>query len=169
MIVLIGFMGAGKTTVGQLLAQRLGLPFVDSDRVIVARAGRSIADIFSTDGEAGFRTLERQVVLELLSGPDTVLALGGGAVQDAETRDAVAARTTVHLAVSQEQVRARVGGDPGRPLLTGADLGALLRRRQPQYEQAATIRVDTDGRPAQAVADEVLAKLGADGRKTAYS
>jgi shikimate kinase len=165
-IVLIGFMGAGKTTVGRLLARRLALPFLDSDQVIVARAGRSIAEIFSAAGEAAFRTLERQVVLDLLSGPDAVLALGGGAVQDSATREAVAACTAVHLAVTEEEVRRRIGGDTGRPLLAGADLGALLRSRQTHYDQAATIRVDTDRRPAQAVADEVLAHLEAGGRQT---
>jgi shikimate kinase len=80
MIVLIGFMGAGKTTVGHLLAERLGLPFMDTDLVIEQRTRRSVRDIFGTDGETAFRELEHTVTAELLAGPDAVLALGGGAV-----------------------------------------------------------------------------------------
>lgn len=159
MIVLVGFMGAGKTTVGRLLAKRLALPFADSDQVIEQRAGRPVAQIFATDGEAAFRELERHVVLELLAGPDAVLALGGGAVQDPVTRAAVAARTAVHLQVGEAQVRARVGGDPRRPLLAGSDLALLLGQRRPQYDEAARLSVSTDGRPADAVADEILAVL----------
>lgn len=162
MIVLVGFMGAGKTTVGRLLARRLGLPFADSDHVIEERAGRPVAQIFASDGEAAFRELERNVVLDLLAGPDAVLALGGGAVQDPVTRAAVAARTAVHLEVGEPQVRARVGGDPRRPLLAGSDLAVLLRQRRPHYEEAAGLRVDTDGRSADAVTEQILAAL-ADG------
>lgn len=161
MIVLVGFMGAGKTTVGRLLASRLRLPFADSDQVIEQRAGRSVAELFATDGEAAFRALERDVVLELLAGPDAVLALGGGAVEDPVTRAAVAAETTVHLVVGEPQVRARIGGDPRRPLLAGSDLASLLRRRRPQYEAAARLRVATDGRPAGAVAEDIVVALTA--------
>jgi len=78
-IVLVGFMGAGKTTVGHLLAERLGLPFTDSDQVIEQRAGRPVRQIFAEDGEPAFRALEHQVIASLLDGPDLVLALGGGA------------------------------------------------------------------------------------------
>jgi shikimate kinase len=152
-------MGAGKTTVGRLLAQRLGLPFADSDQVIERRAGRTVAEVFAADGEAAFRELERDVVLDLLSGPDAVLALGGGAVQDPVTRAAVAARMAVHLEVGEPQVRARIGADPRRPLLAGSDLALLLRQRRPQYEEAARMSVATDGRPADAVAQEILAVL----------
>jgi shikimate kinase len=159
MIVLIGFMGAGKSTVGRLLASRLRVPFADSDLVIEQRAGRPIAELFATDGEAAFRALERDVVLQLLAGPDVVLALGGGAVQDPVTRAAVAARTAVHLEVGEPEVRSRIGADPRRPLLAGSDLALLLRQRRPHYEEAARLRVVTDGRPAAVVAEEILAAL----------
>jgi shikimate kinase len=159
LIVLIGFMGAGKTTVGRRVAKRLGLPFVDSDSVIEEREQRTVRDIFASDGEAVFRRIERATVLDLLDGPDAVLALGGGAVQDPVIRAAVARATTVHLVVTPEQVRARVGSDAGRPLLAGADLAQLLERRRPHYDEAATIHVPTDGRPVAAVVDDVLARL----------
>ena len=87
MIVLVGFMGAGKTTVGRLLAARLGLPFTDSDQVIEERAGTPIRQIFADDGEPAFRELEHEVIADLLDGPDAVLALGGGAADRADTRD----------------------------------------------------------------------------------
>jgi shikimate kinase len=89
-IVLLGFMGAGKTTVGNLLAARLGLPFIDSDQVIEKRAGRPVRQIFAEDGEPAFRALEHQVIAELLDGPAVVLALGGGAAEHADTRDLLA-------------------------------------------------------------------------------
>jgi shikimate kinase len=168
MIVLIGFMGAGKTTVGRLIAQRLGLPFADSDQVIERRAGRTVAELFAADGEVAFRELEKGVVLELLAGPDAVLALGGGAVQDPVTRSAVAARTAIHLKVGEQQVRARIGSDPRRPLLAGSDLALLLRQRLPHYEEAARLRVATDGRPAATVAEEIIAALArGDGKSPA--
>lgn len=159
MIVLIGFMGAGKTTVGALLAERLGLPFQDSDQVIEARERRTVREIFAGDGEAAFRRIERSVVLDLLDGPDAVLALGGGAVEDPVTRSAVARATAVHLVVTAHHVLQRVGSDPGRPLLASSDLADLLARREPHYDEAASIRVLTDGRPARVVADEVMARL----------
>jgi shikimate kinase len=157
-IVLIGFMGAGKTTIGRLVATRLGLPFVDSDAVIEEREGRSVREIFASEGEAAFRRIERVTVLDLLGRDEAVLALGGGAVEDPQTRAAVARATTVHLVVSMERVRARVGSDPRRPL-SGADLEHLLERRRPHYDEAATVRVVSDDRPARLVADEVVAKL----------
>ena len=86
MIVLVGFMGAGKTTVGTLLAARLGLPFADTDHVIEQRAARPVRQIFAEDGEPAFRVLEHQVVTELLTGPAVVLALGGGAAEHPGTR-----------------------------------------------------------------------------------
>jgi shikimate kinase len=159
-IVLVGFMGAGKTTVGRLLARSLRLPFLDSDEVIEERHRRRVRDIFAEDGEPAFRRIERETVLDLLRGDDAVLALGGGAVQDPVTRRAVAdAATVVYLDVAVEQVRARVGEDPRRPLLAGGDVDALLERRRPQYEEAATMRVAAGGRRPGEVADEVLARL----------
>ena len=102
MIVLIGFMGAGKTTVGHLLAERLGLPFMDTDLVIEQRTRRSVRDIFATDGEPAFRQLEHTVTAELLAGPDAVLALGGGAVLHPETQRALGGHQVVYLKVGYD-------------------------------------------------------------------
>ncbi len=116
MIVLIGFMGAGKTTVGRLLAARLGLPFADTDVIIEQRAGRPIREIFATEGETGFRALEHQVTARLLAGSETVLALGGGAVA-ASGHPACPARARRRLP------RSRLCGvdGPGRPGRVPAD------------------------------------------------
>ncbi len=117
MIVLVGFMGAGKTTVGELLAGQLGLPFTDADQVIEQRAGRPVRQIFAEDGEPAFRALEHQVITALLDGPELVLALGGGAAGHPRTRQQLTGAQVVYLHVSYEQALARVGGDPGRPML----------------------------------------------------
>jgi shikimate kinase len=158
-IVLVGFMGAGKTTVGQLLAGRLGLPFTDSDQVIEQRAGRTVRQIFAEDGEPAFRALEHQVIAGLLDGPARVLALGGGAAEHPGTRERLATAQVVYLEVGYEQVMARVGGDPGRPLLARPDLAATYQRRLPLYAAVATLTVPTDHRPPEAVSQDVLARL----------
>ena len=108
MIVLVGFMGAGKTTIGQLLAERMGLPFTDSDQVIEQRAGRPVAQIFAEDGEPAFRALEHQVIADLLAGPALVLALGGGAAEHPGTRDRLARARVVYLQVGYEEAMRRV-------------------------------------------------------------
>lgn len=166
MIVLIGFMGAGKTTVGRRVASRLRVPFVDSDSVIEEREQRTVRTIFADDGEAAFRRIERAAVLDLLDGPAAVLALGGGAVGDPGIRAALPRATTVHLIVSSDSVRGRIGVDPRRPLLAGTDLAQLLERRRPHYDEAAGIQVLTDGRSVEEVADEVLARVAEPGRST---
>ena len=158
MIVLVGFMGAGKTTVGTLLAARIGLPFADSDHVIEQRAGRPVREIFAEDGEPAFRTLEHQVVTELLEGPAIVLALGGGAAEYPGTRDKLARAHVVYLHVSYEQALRRVGGDDGRPLLARPDLAAVYQRRLGVYAGVATLTVRTDGRRPEAVAEDILAR-----------
>ena len=159
MIVLVGFMGAGKTTVGHLLAERLALPFTDSDEVIEQRAGRSVPRIFAEDGEPAFRALEHQVIADLLDGPELVLALGGGAAEHPQTRQHLAAAQVVYLQVGYEQALARVGGDPGRPMLARPDLAATYRRRLPLYAAIATITVPTDRRAPEAVTEDILARL----------
>ena len=159
MIVLVGFMGAGKTTVGQLLAGQLGLPFTDSDQVIELRAGRPVRQIFAEDGEPAFRALEHQVITALLDGPELVLALGGGAAEHPGTRQHLAAAQVVYLHVSYEQALARVGGDPGRPMLARPGLAETYQRRLPLYAGIATLTVPTDGRPAEAVSQDILARL----------
>jgi len=161
-IVLVGFMGAGKTTVGKLLADRLGLAFTDSDQVIEQRADRPVRQIFAEDGEPAFRALEHQVIADLLDGPAIVLALGGGAAEDPRTRDKLACSPgaqVVYLQVAYEQALLRVGGDAGRPLLARPDLAALYQRRLPTYTAVATLIVATDGRRPEAVSEEVLAQL----------
>jgi shikimate kinase len=171
MIVLVGFMGAGKTTVGTLLAARLGLPFADSDQVLEDRAGRPIRQIFAEDGEPAFRALEYEVIAGLLDGPPTVLALGGGAPGHPPTRELLrppggrppgtppTPLEVVYLHVEYAQALRRVGGDAGRPLLARPDLSALYQRRLPVYAAVATLTVRTDGRPPETVSDDILAQL----------
>ncbi len=162
MIVLVGFMGAGKTTVGNLLAARLELPFADSDRVIEHRAGRPITQIFAEDGEPGFRALEHQVIGELLDGPEMVLALGGGAAEHPQTRDKLSAdpvTQVVYLQVGYAQAMQRVAGDKGRPLLARPDLAAVYERRLALYARVATLTVPTDDRRPETISQDVLAGL----------
>jgi shikimate kinase len=161
-IVLVGFMGAGKTTIGHLLAAELGLPFTDSDQMIEQRAGRLIREIFAEDGEAAFRALEHQVIGELLDGPDLVLALGGGAAEHPRTRSVLASHPRAHvvyLQVGYDQALRRVGGDGGRPMLARPDLPALYERRLAAYAGVATLTVATDDRHPEAVSDDILAWL----------
>jgi shikimate kinase len=158
-IVLIGFMGAGKTTVGNLLAERLGLPFTDSDLIIEQRSGRSVPQIFAEDGEPAFRALEHQVIADLLDGPALVLALGGGATEHPGTRDRLARAQVVYLRVGYEQAMQRVGGDQGRPLLARPDVAATYQRRLPLYAELATLTVSTDGRHPEAISQDILTRL----------
>ena len=160
MIVLVGFMGAGKTTVGTLLAARLGVPFADSDHVIEQRAGRPVRQIFAEDGEPAFRALEHQVIAEILDGPPRILALGGGAVEHPGTRDKLAGAHVVYLQVGYELALQRVGGNgaaESRPLLARPDLAALYQRRLGVYAGVATLTVPTDGRRPEAVTEDILA------------
>ena len=162
MIVLVGFMGAGKTTVGTLLAARLGLPFADSDQVLEDRAGRPIRQIFAEDGEPAFRALEYEVIAGLLDGPPTVLALGGGAPGHPPTGARLTgdpAAEVVYLHVGYDQAMRRVGGDQGRPLLARPDLPALFQRRLPIYAAVATLTVPTDGRRPEDISEDILARL----------
>jgi shikimate kinase len=159
LIVLAGFMGAGKTTVGRLLAGSLRVPFLDSDHVIEARAGRGIPEIFAADGEPAFRALEHEVIADLLRGPDVVLALGGGAAEHEETRKLLASVPVVFLRVSYAEAMARVGGDGNRPMLARPDITRVFERRQAAYARAATVTVDVDGRDPGDIAREILAAL----------
>jgi len=158
-IVLVGFMGAGKTTVGRLLAAKLGLPFTDSDPVIEERAGKPISRIFADDGEPAFRLLEHQVIADLLAGPDAVLALGGGAASHPDTRSLLAAVPVVYLRVGFTEAFARVGGDKGRPVLARADVSDVYARRLAVYDSVATLTIDTDRRPPEDVVADILARL----------
>ena len=158
-VVLVGVMGAGKTTIGTLVAEALNLPFRDTDDDIVAATGKPISDIFVDDGEDHFRALERQAVAAALDGFDGVLALGGGAVMAAETRERPRGHTVVFLDVGLADAVRRVGLGAGRPLLAinpRATLKHLLDQRRPLYQEVATATVVTDGRTPEDIADEVL-------------
>ena len=161
--VLIGPPGAGKTTVGTLLAARLGVPFADTDVLVEARAGRTIADVFTTDGEPAFRALEREVVREALETHDGVLALGGGAVLAEATRAALDGHAVVFLTVGMANGVRRTGLSTARPLLAGVNPRAMLRQmletRAPLYGEVATLTVHTGGRTPEEIAAEVLATL----------
>jgi shikimate kinase len=145
-IVLIGAPGSGKSTVGALLAERLRVTFHDADAVIGERAGKSIAEIFTDDGEAVFRDLEEQIAAELVALPG-VLSLGGGAVLSAATRVALRGHRVVWLRVGLTQSVKRIGLDTARPLLLGNVRGRLLKllnERAALYSEVATEVVDTD-------------------------
>jgi shikimate kinase len=162
-VVLVGAPGAGKTTVGRALADRLGMPFVDVDAVIVDRVGKPIAEIFADDGEGAFRALEEQVTAELLD-ERGVLALGGGAVLSPRTRAALRGRRVVWLRVGLAAAVKRVGMDTARPLLLGNVRGrllALLNERAPLYAEVATEVVDTDELDPAAAAARILSGPGA--------
>lgn len=162
-LILIGLPGAGKSTVGRVLADALGVTFRDTDDDVEAAAGESIADIFITHGEEHFRALERAAVVAALAEHDGVLALGGGAILDSRTRADLADRTVVHLDVSLASAAPRVGLSTARPLLVGSPRKqwlALAEQRKPIYASLATITVSTDGLTAEQVAERVLAELG---------
>ncbi|MGV3563704.1 MAG: shikimate kinase [Nocardioides sp.] len=157
-------MGAGKTTVGELLAARWGVQVRDTDADIVAAQGKEISEIFVDDGEAAFRALERDAVARALAEHDGVLSLGGGAVLDPGTRDLLAGHTVVFLSVGLTDAVKRVGLGTSRPLLMGNVRGrikALLDERTPVYESVATFTVDTDGRTPDEVADEIAGEVAA--------
>ncbi len=162
-VVLVGPMGAGKTTVAGLLGEAWGLPVRDSDADIVATEGREISDIFVESGEQHFRTLEVAAVQRALAEHDGVLALGGGAVLDAHTRELLADHPVVFLRVGLSDAVKRVGLGVGRPMLLGnirSRVKAMLDERTPVYESVAVHTVDTDGRSPQDVATEIEGLLG---------
>ena len=159
-LVLVGAPGAGKTTVGRIAAERLGVGFRDTDVDVEQLAGKSVADVFYDDGEPAFRDLEKRAVAAALAEHEGVLSLGGGAVLDAGTRALLAEQQVVLLQVGLADAARRVGLSRDRPVLAlnpRAALHRLMAERAPLYEQVATVRVDTDGKTVQQVVDEVLA------------
>lgn len=162
-LVLVGPPGSGKTTVGTAVAERLGVPFRDTDHDIELRAGKPIAEIFLDDGEEAFRAMERDAVAAALAESAGVLALGGGAVLDSVTRRRLSDMTVVHLDVRLADAAKRVGLARDRPVLAinpRATLAKLLQERAPLYAEVADARVVTDGREVDEVCADVLAALG---------
>lgn len=161
-IVLVGFMGAGKTTVGRALAAWLGRTFVDTDELIAAAAGRSIADIFAEDGEPFFRRLEAEAIIEVLTGAPAVVSLGGGAVGTRAVREALAGHRVVFLDVGYDEALARVGADSGRPVLARPDLPELYAARQQLYREVASVTVSSaaeSGQSAEQIVDQLTARV----------
>ncbi|WP_086828780.1 shikimate kinase [Streptomyces sp. NRRL B-24572] len=162
LVVLVGPMGSGKSTVGALLAERLGAPYRDTDADIVAAEGREISDIFVEDGEEHFRALERAAVAKAVAEHEGVLALGGGAILDAGTRALLAGLPVAYLSMDVEEAVRRVGLNTARPLLAvnpRRQWRELMEARRHLYEEVARAVVSTDDRTPEEVAQAVLDAL----------
>jgi shikimate kinase len=161
--VLVGLPGSGKSTIGRRLAKALDVTMVDTDAAIEAKTGRSIAEVFATDGESEFRRLEEEVVRAALSDHDGVLSLGGGAITSEGVRDALAGHTVIYLEITAAEGVRRTGGNTVRPLLAGPDRAAkyraLMADRVPLYRRVATMRVNTNRRNPGAVVRHIVSRL----------
>jgi shikimate kinase len=161
--VLIGLPGSGKSTIGRRLAKALDVALVDTDAAIEAKTGRTIADIFATDGEAEFRRIEEEVVRAALTEHDGVLSLGGGAITTKGIRDALAGHTVIYLEITAAEGVRRTSGSTVRPLLEGGDRGekfrALMSARVPLYRRVATLRINTNRRNPGAVVRHIVSRL----------
>lgn len=161
-VVLVGPMGVGKSTVGRLLAERLGVAYRDTDDDIVAEQGRSIAEIFVDEGEPAFRAIEKAAVHKALAEHDGVLALGGGSILDADTRALLAGQRVVYLSMDVEEAVKRTGLNAARPLLAvnpRKQWRELMEARRSLYEEVATAVVATDGRTPEEVTQVALDAL----------
>ncbi len=159
-VVLVGFMGTGKSSVGKLLAARGGWNFLDMDEEIVARAGKSIARVFAEDGEAAFRAMERSLVLDLSARRGLVISTGGGIVLNPDNiRDFSASGLVVCLTALPEEILRRVSGSRERPLLNCPDPAAAIRElldRRRQFYDAIPLQLDTTGKSVADVAAEII-------------
>lgn len=162
-VALAGVSGAGKSTVGVLLARRLGVPFVDVDVLVAAVEGRSIPEVFAESGEAHFREVEARLTAAEVARGAVVVSLGGGAPMTPAVREALADADVVWLRVEPGEAARRTGADPNRPLLAGRPaaeaLAEMLGRRASTYAALATWVVDTDGRDADDVVAEIVALI----------
>ncbi len=162
-IILIGPPGAGKTSVGKALAKKLALNFLDSDKVVEEKSGKSIPEIFITDGEPAFREMERAAVIDLIENQDGVIALGGGSVMDLEvSKRLLPMAHVVFLDVSISNAAPRVGFNRDRPLLLGNPRQqwiALMEKRRSTYESLAKKRVSTDNKKPVEVVEEIVKEL----------
>lgn len=160
--VIIGAPGAGKTSVGRRVAERLGVPFADSDHLVEERAGARVADIFVDQGEPHFRQLEQEAIAAAVRDFDGVLSLGGGAVMTPGTPELLTGVPVVWLEVDLGDAVSRVGMNASRPLLLGnvrGTLATLMRERVPVYEALATVRIQTSGKSLRVVVDDVCRAL----------
>ena len=160
MITLCGFMGSGKTTVGRLLSDALGCPFLDLDDLIVKKAGKSIPEIFAEDGEPAFRQMEARLLRQTVEkyGENTViLSLGGGAVTTPASAALLHEKTVcIYLRATLETLLRRLAGETaGRPLADNS-VASRLAEREPVYEKTAHVTVDTDGLTPEEVTDEII-------------
>ncbi len=164
--VLVGLPGSGKSTIGRRLSKALGVSLLDTDAEIERQTGRSIAEIFATDGEKEFRRIEEEVIRAALADHDGVLSLGGGAVTSPGVCAALAGHTVVYLEINAAEGVRRTGGGTVRPLLAGPDRDekyrALMSKRVPLYRRVSTIRVDTNRRNPGAVVRYIMSRLQAD-------
>lgn len=161
--VLIGLPGSGKSTIGRRLAKAMGVAMLDTDAAIEEKTGRTIAEIFTVDGEAEFRRIEEEVIRDALNTHDGVLSLGGGAVTTPGVREALAGQTVIFLEISAAEGVRRTSGNTVRPLLAGPDHAekyrTLMNQRVPIYRRVATIRVNTNRRNPGAVVRHIISRL----------
>ena len=170
-VVLVGFMGSGKSSVGRLLAGRLRRPFRDLDQIIESTSGQSVQQIFKLQGEVAFRAKERAALREVLNSSEPiVLAVGGGTFSDASNRETLRDAMTVYLETSVEEILSRIGAGEEkkkRPMLRGPSVedtvARLFARREVDYQQASE-RVMTDGRSVEEVTEHIVSELGLERR-----